>query len=536
MFRSLPLALTFLVLAFSTGGAAVDAQPQAAGAAPGAGLVPIDVHVLDRNGKPVAGLTAADFTVLEDGVPQQVRYLSPISLTAGTAAPGARPTMRNGLAAVPQDHRIFVFMLGLGRLEDPSGTISGLLKFVKTRLLPQDQVAIFAYDRALDFTADHQKVADALERFKKGHPGVNHDLSGELGPTGMATLYGTRTLPKKLQTRIDELILGPGAAPATPISAESIQPEQFEHLSLDGFMASCATSLDDNNSLVALLGDPRDFEGQKHVIFITETGLQSANDTSAAAIAALANDARASLHTIPAAGLLDTDPDYGLHATLQQAVATQSLRTMADLTGGLPAITEKGQAALDRLDETTRSGYLLGFQSSRAAWDGSYRQLVVRVNRPNTTVLYRHGYYRLSANGYFDRREIITSDRLSAGGNFRREVADIRLKASISQRQGTSLVAEGKIDLTRVKTASADGTRKALLNVAIYCLDGASNPTGTYETTVPVKVPEADYERILKDGFPFSLEFPIVRGTQNVRVVVYDFGSDLIGRADAHVF
>ena len=172
------------------------------------------------------------------------------------------------------------------------------------------------------------------------------------------------------------------------------------------------------------------------MIFITETGLQSANDTSAAAIAALANDARASLHTIPAAGLLDTDPDYGLHATLQQAVATQSLRTMADLTGGLPAITEKGQAALDRLDETTRSGYLLGFQSSRAAWDGSYRQLVVRVNRPNTTVLYRHGYYRLSANGYFDRREIITSDRLSAGGNFRREVADIRLKASISAASG----------------------------------------------------------------------------------------------------
>jgi hypothetical protein len=54
-------------------------------------------------------------------------------------------------------------------------------------------------------------------------------------------------------------------------------------------------------------------------------------------------------------------------------------------------------------------------------------------------------------------------------------------------------------------------------------------------TTVPVKVPEADYERILKDGFPFSIEFPIIRGTQNVRFVVYDFGSDLIGRADAHV-
>ncbi len=536
MNRSLSLALTLFVLVGLSSEPKVDARSQAAEAAPGAGLVPIDVRVLDRNGKPVTGLTAADFTILEDGVPQLVRYVSPVTLTPGTAAPDAGLTLRNGLAALPQDHRIFVFMLGKGRLEDPSGTISGLLKFVKTRLLPQDQVAIFAYDRALDFTADHQKLTDALERFKKGHPGVNHDLEGELGPTGMATLYGTRTLPKKLQTKIDELILGPGAAPATPITADSIQPEEFEHLALDGYMVSTATSLDDENSLFALLQYLRYFEGQKDVIFVTETGLQSADDTSARAIALLATDARASIHTISASGLLSTDANYGLHATLQQSVATESLRTLSDLTGGLPAITEKGQSALDRLDEATRSGYLLGFQSSRSAWDGGYRQLSVQVNRPGTTVLYRHGYYRLAGNGFFDRREFITSDRLSAGGNFRREVADIRLKASIGQRKGTNLVVEGKIDLTRVKTTSVDGTHQALLNVAVYCLDGASNATGTHLTTVPVKVPDADWDRILKDGFPYSIEFPIIKGTQNIRFIVYDFGSDLIGRADTHVF
>jgi VWFA-related protein len=536
MFHFLALVLTVVFLALPLGGPVVRARSQAAAAAaPGAGLVPVDVQVLDRNGKPVTGLTPADFTILEDGAPQQVRYLSPVAMSAGTAEPDARLVLRKGLTAVPQDHRIFVLALGQGRLEDPSGTISGLVKFVKTRLLPQDQVAIFAYDRALSFTTDHQKVAEALERFKKGHPGVSHDLSGELGPTGMATLYGSRTLPKKLQAKIDELILGPGAPPATPVTAESIQPDEIARLSLDAFMASCATSLDDENSLFALLQYLRYFEGQKHVIFVTETGLQSADDTSARAIAALANDARASLHPIPASGLLSTDPDYGLHATLQQAVSTQSLRTMSDLTGGLASLTEKGQAALDRLDETTRSGYLLGFQSSRAVWDGGYRQLVVRVNRPDTTVLYRHGYYRIPANGYFDRREFITSDRLSAGGNFRREVGDIKVKVSVSQRKGTTLVAEGKIDLSKVKTASVNGARQALLTVAIYCLDGASNATGTHMTTVPVKVPEADYERILKDGFPFSIEFPIIRGTQNVRFVVYDFGSDLIGRADAHV-
>ncbi len=537
MVRSLPLVLTLLVLTVPSGGPVVDARSQAAVAtASGAGLVPVDVHVLDRNGKPVTGLTPADFTILEDGVPQQVRYLSEVAMSAGTAAPDAKPVLRKWLSAIPQDHRIFVFALGLGRLEDPSGSISGLLKFVKTRLLPQDQVAIFAYDRALNFTTDHQKVADALERFKKGHPGVDFELAAQLGPTGMASLYGSRALPKKLQTKIDELILGPGAAPATPITAESIQPEEFGRLLVDDFMASCATSLDDQNSLVALMGYLRYFEGQKHLIFVTEKGLLWPSDANDRAVAELANDARVSIHTMQTGGLLQPETAKEMNATWQQAMSFRSLRAMSELTGGLPAIAEKGQAALDRLDEATRSGYLLGFQSSRAVWDGDYRTLVVRVNRPDMTVLYRHGYNRMPGDGAFDRRALITNDRLAAGGNFRREVSDIKVKVSVSQRAGANLMAEGKIELSQVKLASVDGSRVGLLNVVVFCLDGASNAMGSHAQALLLKLAEADYQRFLKEGFPFTIEFPIIRGTRNVRFIVYDFGSDLVGRSDARVF
>ncbi len=536
MFRPLALALTFLVLALPSSDSIVIARSQAAPAATsGAGLVPVDVQVLDRNGRPLTGLTQADFTILEDGAPQQVRYFSPVAMTAGTAAPDAKPVLRKGLSAIPQDHRIFVFALGLGRLEDPSGTISGLLKFVKTRLLPQDQVAIFAYDRALDFTTDHQKVADALERFKKGHPAVSFELAAQLGPTGMAPLYGTRALTKKLQTRIDELVLGPGAPPATLLTYEVLQPEQIGRISFDSFMASCATSLDDQNSLNALMGYLRYFEGKKHVIFVTEKGLLWPSGENDRAVAALANDARVSIHSIQTGGLLDPEIAHELDATVQQAASFKSLRTMAELSGGLPAITEKGQSALDRLDEATRSGYLLGFQSSSATWDGSYRNLVVKVNRPDVTVLYRHGYYRMPGDGGFDRRSLITNDRLSAGGNFRREVDDIKVKAAVSQQGGTSLVAEGTFDLTRVKMVPVDGARVGLLNVVVYCLDRGTNSMGQHSQALSVKIPEADFERVLKEGYPFRLQFPIIRGTQTVRIIVYDFGSDLIGRSDQHV-
>lgn len=40
-------------------------------------LVQLDISVLDKDRRPVRGLTAADFTVLEDGKPQSVSITTP---------------------------------------------------------------------------------------------------------------------------------------------------------------------------------------------------------------------------------------------------------------------------------------------------------------------------------------------------------------------------------------------------------------------------------------------------------------------------
>ena len=66
-------------------------------------LVRLDVVVVDREGRPVEGLTAADFQVEENGRPRTVESFEPIVVRVRTlAAPacGSRPM----LAAVPQTH------------------------------------------------------------------------------------------------------------------------------------------------------------------------------------------------------------------------------------------------------------------------------------------------------------------------------------------------------------------------------------------------------------------------------------------------
>ncbi|MBE3064700.1 MAG: VWA domain-containing protein [Spirochaetes bacterium] len=504
--------------------------PQSAPAQAALDLVPVNVRVIDRAGKPVTDLKQTDFTLVEDGVPQQIRHFALETLATDSPQPGAKPVVRQAISLLPQRHRIFVFALGLGRLEEPLKAITALLQFVRTRLLPQDQVAVFAYDRALPFTTDHQKVAETLERFKRFHEDIDFEIGQQLGPTGMAPLYGSRVLSRKLQTKIDEMMFGAGATAATPVADEVLDADAFERLSLDDFMSACARTLQDQGNLRALMEYLRCFEGEKHVLFVTERGLLWPREENDRTLAEAANDGRVSIHALQVGGLLEA-AGREIDATRQQALSFKSLRTITSLTGGLSAITEGSQAALDRLDEVTRSSYLLGYRSSNAAWDGRDRTIAVRVRRPDLTVLFRHGYRRDQRVGAFNRRAFVTADRLLAAGNFRRDINDIRVKASLSLRSG-SLAVEGKIDLARVKLEVVDGERVGLLNVVVFCLDGALEPAGSHADTITVKVTEEEYKRALKDGFPYLIQFPMIRSTKHIRFIVYDYGSDLIGRAD----
>jgi VWFA-related protein len=139
-------------------------------------LVPIDIVVTDTNDRPVTDLRKEDFTIVEDGVRQEIAHFSFQELAALPPDPSA-PTkglLRKIPVAelTPETRRTLLIVLGRGRLQSPSKGIDGLLNFVRRELLPQDLVAVLAYNRATDFTTDHEKVVQVLERFKKYHEGI----------------------------------------------------------------------------------------------------------------------------------------------------------------------------------------------------------------------------------------------------------------------------------------------------------------------------------------------------------------------------
>ena len=142
-------------------------------------MVPIDVRVVDRDGKPVTDLKPEDFTVTENRVPQQIKHFFATALTADPSAAVPVPELLKapGPDLAPRNRRIFLLLLGRGRLTGPSNELKAAEEFVQSKLLPQDQIAVQAYNRATDFTTDHAKIVEVVKQFKARHTKIESMLS-----------------------------------------------------------------------------------------------------------------------------------------------------------------------------------------------------------------------------------------------------------------------------------------------------------------------------------------------------------------------
>src|SRR5688572_15987641 len=140
-------------------------------------LVPVDVRVIGRDGKPVTDLTKADFTIKEDGVPQEIVQLAFNALERGSAAAD--------LEALVPSNRVFLIVLGSGRHVGPVRGIQAAMNFVNQRLLPRDEVAVMAYNRVTAFTTDHQKVRSTIDRYWKNHEDIEWALAKRTRRVGL---------------------------------------------------------------------------------------------------------------------------------------------------------------------------------------------------------------------------------------------------------------------------------------------------------------------------------------------------------------
>jgi VWFA-related protein len=564
-------------------------------------LVPVDVRVLDRNGKPVTDLKRDDFTLLEDGVPQDIRHFSHQGLTPEAPVPGAKPLIRRvpTLELAPQNHRTFLIVLGRGRLQEPSKACTTAIRFVREQLLPQDQVAVLAYNRATDFTTHHVKVAEVLVRFKDTHERIEALLAQRFSPLNdgtpaLAAIYGSRDIPVGIQALIDEVFDGSGAlnarrlppgavsdagrieedtrkavralmdvelqkqreeinsaaglpTPTLRSELDQAESELYSDLPFGTYVANSVQTLQDLQNLYAGIQYMRYLEGEKHVVFFSEQGLFLPRLEDDRSLAAIANDARVVIDTIQTGGLWGGPP-----ATLRgpppipgpsfsHTFAMGTLKTIAELTGGQSCIYRYADAAVNRIDEATRSGYLLGYYPANSTWDGGYRRISVKVNRPGVTVLFRHGYFGREVLAPFDREAFLSYSRIASAGGYADAVRDIKLtlKASVVKGEKASTLAvfvEVKIDLARIALEQIDDRRVGALDITIFCADVKEALVGELWQKIDLNLKEDTYRRLTQDGLTYTAQVVVKARPAYAKVVVYDRGADLVGSAIAKLF
>jgi VWFA-related protein len=549
-------------------------------------LVPVDVRVTDRDGKPVTDLRQDEFTITEDGIKQDIRHFSVQSFTAEQPAADTDLVPRETAVNLePQTNRIFLIVLGRGKLQEPSRAVDALISFVRQRLLPQDQVAVFAYNRATTFTRNHQQIATLLERFRQMHEQVDFEIGLQM--SGLAAIYGSRMIPRSLQTKIDQMFAGSGllasqrVAPADAAASrvdkdalrqteaqiqketevakaqmaadagvpnltawseiDEIQTQMFADLSLEDFVSSTAQTLQDLGNLYAAIEYLRHFEGEKHIVFFTEKGLILPRLEEDEILASAANDARVAIDTIETGGIYVGQPGgEAAEGRWTQTSAFATLRSVAELTGGVSSIAESGASAMNRIDDVTRGGYLLGYYPSNSDWNGTYRKVSVRVSRPGVNVYYRHGYYSRKEIENFARRDFISADRIRAAASFRREIRDIRLKVDASfakakDSPGYEMSVAVNIDPEKLAFTFVEGVHIGRISIAVFCFDEKGNAIGNSVQTADLKLKDENFQKIMNAGIPYKVRFPVNPGVRRVRVVVYDFKADLIGSADKSV-
>jgi VWFA-related protein len=569
--RSLVSALVAAPLLAWSGVRAQDPAPQErAQFRAGVTLVPVDVRVLDGNRQPVTDLTAADFTVIEDGRRQDIRHFSAHSLVAEAPDPDAMLLLRNPRATelAPQNHRVFLLVLGRGRLQGPAKGVDAMRDFVAERLLPQDQVAVLAWNRATDFTTDHDGVLAVIDRFEEDHEDIESRLASMLG--GLAGVYGTRGIPAEVQGRIDAVFDGPDGpgmrqlAQADPADAGRIAgdtrrvtdlllaTEQLDSfgadtvetldISFDDYVSDAVQTSQDLTNLYTGIEYLRHIEGEKHLVFVTENGLflpRLENDTS---LAAVANDARVVIDTIHTGGLPPPRAGRGggrgggragprlPGLSWEQRFAVNTLRTVSRLTGGLSSAFVQASTGVDRIADATSFQYLLGYYPTNDTWDGRYRSITVRVNRPGVTVLYRHGYYGSQSLPPLNRQQVLTYSRISAAGNYDRPVTDIRidLEAGFDEDAG-EVVLELTIDPSRFGLIESGGRHAGTVELALFVGDSRESLVGELWQTLDLKLLDATYRRYLETGLPHTARIPVRGQPEYVKAIVYDPTADLVG-------
>ncbi len=545
----------------------------------GVEVVVIDVSVVDRNAFPVADLKPTDFTVTVNGKPRKIlsaQFLSHrapgidemLRVESGQRAPDVIDPKRVGTG------RDVIIAVDEDSLEPAEGLLArqAVGRFMD-QLLPTDRIAIVTIPRLpgrIGLTNNRQELFAALSH-------VNAGLGASIGQFNIGLYEAFRMydndglFAKEVVAREcvdnsknpvaepvsdDETRLKPGCRTQVLLEAQQIAIVGHDRAqrSLDAWrrLAELLSSIPRPKTLVVVSG------GLPPPVTPTEY-----TRVASAMVAGQVN-----LYTLfleryqfgkPLGPVSPTAAD-------DDSLERLGLENVTGASGGtLLRVVTDFQPEFDRVVRELSGSYLLGVDVEPADRDGNPHNVSVSVNRPGVTIRSRKQYVIGTPPG---APGILRAEPTSiAPGAAEMGQADIdlggerlsynRIATAARDLQGTGdvyltvkaqrVAGEGQgrrevqvlvtIDPRSVSFSSLDGRRVARLGVSLFCGNSKHQTVGELWQQMDLALKDGTYAqyKLHGKGIPYTARVPVTGDPRYVKVVVYDFKSDLVGAMTARV-
>jgi VWFA-related protein len=498
--------------------------------------VEVDARVLDREGKFITGLEAADFQVFEDGKPQKVTAFSLVNIPLERverplfASKPVERDVRTNLEAA--DGRIYVILLDdLHTAPLRSQRIKlAARQFIEKYVGANDIAAVVhtsgRTDAGQEFTTSQSRLLRAVDKF----------------------------MGRKLRSSTLNLIDDVNRRAGTPFAGDPAADMDDKER---GFQAR--NTLDSIRNLSNYLGGIR---GRRKAVVMFGEGIdydinQVMNDqiTEAQAVMeatremiAAATRANVAIYAVDPRGLGaefedmaaiqsfpdDTSAGLGMGSIFNEVrLGQDSLRVMSEETGGFAVVNRNDFAqAFQRIVDDNSSYYVMGYYSTNDRRDGRFRKIEVKLpDKP--------GYVIRSRKGYVAPRGRAPETKTTAKDGPTPELRDamesplplaqlpLAVTASVFKGPATkgkapmgSVVISTLVNGSTLPFAEVDGMFKNDLEILGLATDDKGKTFSTNRNTVNLNMKPDTAKRVAATGFRVINTLDLAPGRYNLRVAV----------------
>jgi len=479
-------------------------------------LVELSVVVNDNHDQPLADLKKGDFTVFDDGKPQDIRIFSvatnqPLS---HPPAPLPRDTYSSrvpGTGDAPANITVILLDTLNTPFADQAFANQRVVKFLQ-QLQPQDRIALYTLGSRLrvlhDFTSDASSLLAAMKNYK----GQLSDLDFPAVPDmGNRASLGYRFTKDEEQYEVETLL------------AKRIRR------TLDAIMtiANHVGPLPGRKNLVWISGSfpfvtkfvQLTAPLHERVIFAQE--VQGATE-------AITNEAMV-IYPVDARGLMPPDVEHNFAPP--DAFDFMTMKVLAAETGGRAFFNTNdiGGAIRSAIDDS-RVTYELGFYPNLAKWDGSFHRLKVKVNRPGVHVRTRKGYFALPEPPATPEAQQARNWQAAARLLQSHEIdLTVRVDAPASTQDSRTLSLNVMMDPRQLSLKQQNGRWSGIVDLLFVQLDDQYRIVHSLKQPYQLSLLASTYERSPAEGFTLTQVVQVLPKASQLRVILQDDSTGLAG-------